>query len=235
MLVLDLRHTRIRAWRGYTQVRRREGDKGFLPKRMALLAPAASLALEEMQAACDDAIEVTDGYRSVAYQIRCRREQKAKRRLFAPPTKSGHNFGRSIDVKVKETLENLRASRDPRLVAAGRDRASLGRWMAGFGWTGIRSESWHFNFLEGHASTVQLIDEVYGEALTPDNARVQEALNRLLGNKLPAPLVIDGILGSKSHAAGLLADQVLDINDRGDFGPWFRRVLAGAAAEVREV
>lgn len=235
MLVLKLRPTKIRAWRGYTQVRRVEDGKGFLPKRMSMLQPEASRGLEDMGEACDHLIEVTDGYRSVMYQIQSIAQQKAKRRLFAPPTKSGHNFGWSIDVRIKETLDNFRRSGRGDLMAAGRDRRALGRWMAQFGWSGIKSESWHFNHLEGYESTIKRIDGQYGQDLTLDNAGVQRALNRLLAKKLPAPLVEDGILGSKSHAAALLADGVLGLQDKGAFSPWFRRVLAGATALIEEV
>lgn len=230
MLVLKLKQARLPAWRGYTA-----NKSGFLPRRMSWMQPAAADDIGRMMAACGDAIEVTDGYRSVAYQIESIARQKAKQRLFAPPTKSGHNFGWSIDVKISETLENFRASDSAEIRAAGRDRASLVRWMARFGWSGIRKESWHFNHLEGYASTVKRIDAQYGAALALDNEDVQRALNELVGKKLDEPLVVDGILGIKTSAAAKVADGILNTNDHGAFSAWFRRVLAGATAKIEEV
>jgi hypothetical protein len=235
MLVLKLRPTKIRAWRGYTRIRRIEDGKPFLPKRMTWLEEEASLALEKMGDACDHLMEVTDGYRSTMSQIKAIKEQVKKRRLFAPPTKSGHGFGWSIDVKIKETLQNFRKSKKSEIVSAGRDRASLVRWMKQFGWTGIKSESWHFNFLGGHGSTVKKIEALFGEDFKLDNHDVQRAMNKLLGKKLNEPLVIDGMLGTKSNSAANLVDKELGLSDKGAFSAWFRRVLAGATVKIEEV
>lgn len=230
LLVLKLKQARLPAWRGYTA-----NKSGFLPRRMSWMQPDAADDLARMMEACGDRFEVTDGYRSVAYQIESISRQKHKRRLFAPPTKSGHNFGWSIDVKIAHTLENFRSADDAEIRAAGRDRAALVRWMARFGWTGIRKESWHFNHLAGHVSTVKRIEAQYAAAMALDNADVQRALNALVGKKLDEPLVVDGILGTKTSSAARVAEHILNTNDRGAFSAWFRRVLAGATAKIEEV
>jgi len=230
MLVLRLSQVRARAWRGYTK-----NKSGFLPKRMSWMEQEAAADFGRMNEACDDRIEYTDVYRSARYQIECiRRAPATKRRLYAPPTKSGHNFGWSFDAKIDETLENFRRSKNGELMAAGRDRQSLIRWMKKYGFSGIKKESWHFNHLEGHGSTVKKIDALYGQELALDNKDVQTALNKLLKSQIE-PLEIDGMLGPKSGAAAALSDKVLGLQDRGAFGAWFRRVLAGATATIKEV
>ena len=229
MIVLEMKQAQLPAWRGYTSNR-----TGFLPKRMSWMEPKAADSLTKMSDACGGRIEVTDGFRSVLFQVESIREQKAKRRLFAKPTKSGHNFGFSIDIKVAETLENFRKSKIPELVAAGRDRAALVRWMKKFGWTGIKKESWHFNFLGDHESTSKKIEALYAKSFEINNQDVQRALNKLVGDDLEEPLVIDGVIALKTSAAANLADKVLNLNDRGAFSAWFRRVLAGATMEIRD-
>jgi hypothetical protein len=109
------------------------------------------------------------------------------------------------------------------------------RWMKRFGWTGIKKESWHFNFLGEHETTIKKIEALYGHKLVLDNEQVQQALNKILRHELEEPLVIDGQLGVKSNSAAKLADRLLGVNDRGAFSIWFRRVLAGAAVELKEV
>lgn len=230
MFVFEVAQAQLPAWRGYTA-----NKSGFLPRRMSWMEPKAAEAANKMMEACGNRIEITDGYRSVITQAAAIRDQKEKRRLFAPPTKSGHNFAFSIDIKVKETLENFRKSGDSELVAVGRDRASLVRWMKRYGWTGIKKESWHFNFLDGHETTIKKIEAIYGPKLVLSNEQVQQALNKLVGKDLEEPLKIDGLIGPKTGAAGKLADKLLGVDDRGAFSIWFRRVLAGAAVELKEV
>jgi len=228
MLVLDLTQVKARAWRGYTKNR-----TGFLPKRMSWMEPETAFDFMRMNEACNHLIEYTDVYRSSRYQIECiKRATEGKRRLYAPPTKSGHNFGWSFDAKIEETLENFRHSKDPQLIVAGRDRQALIRWMKKYGFTPIKKESWHFNHLDGHSTTVKKIDAIID--LTLDNEDVQRALNKLLGDRIE-PLKIDGMLGPISGQAALVADKILATNDQGAFSLWFRRVLAGATVTIKEV
>jgi len=226
MLTLRLSQVRARSWRGYNQE--------WLANRMSWTEPAAAASFTKMNEACGHRIEYTDLYRSTLTQILAiKNANKEKKRLYAPPTKSGHNFGFSCDVAIKETLENFQKSKITELVIASRDRQSLGRWMKNFGWTGIASESWHFNHLGDHESAVKKIDAVYDLTLTNDD--VQRALNTLLGRQLKQPLAIDGQLGPKSHEAALLAVKVLGYEDQAGFTPWFRRLLAGATVTIEEV
>jgi hypothetical protein len=200
---------------------------------MSWLEPEAAAAFTKMNEACGQRIEYTDLYRSTLTQILAiKNANPEKKRLYAPPTKSGHNFGFSCDVAIKETLENFQKSKVTELVIASRDRQALGRWMKDFGWTGITTENWHFNFLGTHESAVKKIDTLYDLTLT--NEDVQRALNALLGKKIK-PLAIDGQLGPKSHEAALLAVKVLGYADEGGFTPWFRRLLSGATVTIEEV
>lgn len=232
MFVLKLSRVKAKCWRGYTQNR-----SGWLPKSWSWMQPDAAAAFKAMNDACGNRIEYTDVYRSAMTQIKAIRGATVrKRRLYAPPTKSGHGFGWSFDAKIPETLENFRKSKIPELVTAGKDRQSLGLWMKQFGWTGIRSESWHFNYLGEHKSTVKKIEAMYGEALKLNNHDVQKALNMLLKGKNGfVPLVVDGALGTKSNTAAKKADKLLGTKDNGAFSAWFRRVLAGATVEIEEV
>lgn len=231
MLKLRLSQVRARCWKGYYK-----NTSGWLPKRMSWMEPEAAVAFRKMTEACDHRIEFTDVYRSARTQmLAIQSAAPKKKRLYAPPTKSGHNFAFSVDVSIDNTLKNFRKSGISELIVAGRDRQSLGRWMKQFGWTGISTEAWHFNYLQDHPSTVKKIAAVYGDILVLENADVQRALNMLLGKKLPEPLAIDGILGPKSSEAALLAQSLVGYADNGSFDPWFRRLLAGATVTIEEV
>ena len=200
------------------------------------MEPAAAADFQRMNEACGHRIEYTDVYRSTLTQIlSIQSATKNKKRLYAPPTRSGHNLAFSFDAKIDETLENFSGSKVTELIIAGRDRQSLGRWMKVYGFTGISNEAWHFNHLGEHESTVKKIDAVYGPSLNLDNEDVQRALNALLGKRLKIPLAIDGSLGSKSHDAAILAQDILGLKDNGSFSPWFRRLLAGATVVIEEV
>ena len=231
MLNLSLSQVRARCWKGY-----HKNTSGWLPKRMSWMEPAAAAAFLKMNEACDNLIEYTDVYRSARTQILAiQRAAPKKKRLYAPPTKSGHNFAFSYDASIPNTLKNFTNSGVSEIRVAGRDRQALGRWMKQFGWTGIGTEAWHFNFLDGHDSTVKKIMAVYGPALALDNEDVQLAMNMLVAKKLREPLAIDGILGPKSHEAAVMAQVVLGCQDNGSFDPWFRRLLAGATVTIEEV
>ena len=134
MLTLKMSQVKARVWRGYYK-----NTSGWLPPRMAWLEPSAARDFGRMNEACGHRIEYLDVYRSALTQIRCiRGATERKRRLYAPPTKSGHGFGWSIDIAVDETLENFKRSGDSTLVTASRDYQSLCRWLRRFGWSGIR-------------------------------------------------------------------------------------------------
>lgn len=229
MLTIPLSQVQAPAYSGY------KAKDGFLPKAMSWLEPEAAVSFRRMVGDSGGLIRFTDVYRSVVYQIQCiQRAPKEKRRLYAPPTKSGHNFGMSVDVALEETLDNFKKSGDSELVVAARNMDSFRRWMLVYGFTPIKNESWHFDYLGKYDTCVQKIEAVYGKALRPDNAAVQVALNTLVGKSLPAPLKVDGVLGLKSSEAAKIADKVLGTEDNGSIGAWFRRVLAGSAATIEE-
>lgn len=233
MLTLTLTQIEARSWRGYTK-----NTDGKLPKRMSWLEPKAATDFKRMIEASGNRIEFTDVYRSVFYQLQCiQGATEAKRRLYAPPTKSGHNFGMSIDVAIDETLENFAASGVNELIIASRNYQALRRWFAQYGWMYIEKERWHFDHLDGHANVCTRINDVYGQAMTLSNVDVQRALNVFVGKNLPAPLTEDGIIGAKTANACAIADKILGAGPEDCAGPspWFRRLLAGVTATIKEV
>jgi hypothetical protein len=226
MLVLELSQTRIKSWSGYK-------NAGWLPERLAWMQPDAGKALVKMQEASGWRMQFTDAFRSTLFQIQCINgaADERKKRLYAPATKSGHNFGWSVDVALTETLAAFAGSGVPELVVASHDRNALARWMKQFGWTGIKNESWHFDYLGSFETILKRIDATYEKAMCPDNKDVQRCLNKLLNINLEA----DGDLGPRTHVQMLRADEILGCQDRGSGSAWWRRLLAGATAEIRPV
>lgn len=198
-----------------------------LPPELSWLQPDAARALTTMQSACGDRVVITDAFRPVLMQIECNRGNDE--RLHATPTKSGHNFGWSLDVDVKNTILAFARSTSPELVTASRDRSALARWMLQFGWHTAKNENGHIDFLTTFPTVLARIEATYDFSLT--NEDVQHALNKLVGSNI----TIDGDLGVATHEHMLKADKILDIVDRGDASQWWRRVLAGATAEIVEV
>ena len=233
MLTLTLTQVEARSWRGYTK-----NADGKLPRRMAWLEPKAAADFKRMVEASGNRIEFTDVYRSVFYQLQCiQGATEAKRRLYAPPTKSGHNFGMSIDVAIDETLENFKASGVNELIIASRNYEALRRWFLAYGWHYIEKERWHFDHLDGQQTVLARINAVYGPAMALSNVELQRALNTLVGASLPAPLAEDGIIGEKTDQACKIADKILGAGPEHSVGPspWFRRLLAGVTATIKEV
>lgn len=231
MITLHLTQARIRAWSGYTANR-----TGFLPSRMSWMEPAAAKALEDMQEAANWLFEFTDGYRSPQYQLESiRNASKKKKRLYAAPTKSGHNFGWSVDVSVDKTLANLRQSSNPELCVAGQSRDSMARFMSRFGFSGIRGERWHFNHLEGLRSTVARINSKYSSKFEYDDYELQRMLNKWMGTHLK----IDGDVGPKTRAIVKKTQRKLvvvkGVKITGNPDPWTRRLLAGMTLEIEKV
>lgn len=227
MINLRLVYVRARASRVYTA-----NKTGLLPQRMALLEPAAAVAFNNMTAAASGLMAFTDVYRSVQYQIECiKGASPVKRKLYAPPSKSGHNFGMSIDVDIAETLENFSKSDHQDLVAASKSRDTLAKWMEQFGWRGIGSEAWHFDFRGDYALVTERILAVHGKGFALDNVELQVALNTLVN----AGLTADGVLGSKTTAAVTRARDILCIDQGTGADAWFQRVLACATAKLEVV
>lgn len=240
---IPIRHVTAQAYWKYKLTRElgvgAEPDKKRMPPTVALFEPEAADAFMEMQEACEFRMQFTDMYRSVLFQAKARVRARGtkKHRLLAPPTKSGHNFAWSFDLAVRETLMSMRKSDRVEIIQAGQSRKALGDWMRQFGWTGIRSESWHFNFLGNFPTTVAKVDAKYGDAFRLSNRDVQRCLNQLLKFDGKDELVVDGILGKKSTAAAIKSMTVLDVtrDHATGFSAWFRRVLAGATAVLVDV
>jgi len=200
-----------------------------LPPEISWLQPDAARAYDEMQKACGHRLILLDAFRPVLAQIECNRGND--QRKHATPTKSGHNFGWSFDVDFKNTILQFARSGSPELMAASRDRNAVARWMLQFGWYAVKNEGGHFDFLTSFPTVLARIDTMYGEGFALTNHDVQRALNKLVGSNLE----IDGDLGMNTHEQMLKADRILDVDDRGDASQWWRRVLAGATAEIVEV
>lgn len=230
MITIRLAQAKLKVWSGYTANR-----SGYLPSRMSWLEPDAAADVTRMQEAAEWRFEFTDGYRSPMYQLQCIENASAKkRRLYAPPTKSGHNWGWSLDVAVKETLANLKASSNPRLQIAGQSRDAMARFMAEYGWTGIRSENWHFNHLGQHKSTVAKINALYGSQFAYDSHELQRQLNAFLGMSLE----IDGIVGKNTRKAISKAQRRLaaaGVKATGEADDWTKRLLAGMTMKVEKL
>jgi hypothetical protein len=109
--------------------------------------------------------------------------------------------------------------------------------MLQFGWTGIRKETWHFNYLGDFTRTTLKVNAKYGDAFKLSDHDVQRCLNALLEGKLERPLAVDGMLGKKSLAAAKMAGAELDLSrpEWSSFNAWFRRVLAASTAVLVDV
>lgn len=229
MLKIKVKRVTAKGWRGYKTLK-----GGLLPPGVSYLEPSAAVAFEKMTAAAQGCMEFTDLYRSVLYQVRCIREASvSKRRLYVQPTYSGHNFALSFDLCVDETLAAMRASKNPDLQQAGRSRITLGQWMLQFGWTGIKSESWHFNYLGSFPSVSAKIEAMHGKDFKLSNVQVQECLNALIKE---SNLKLDGSLGPVTHGVLLQAAELLNVSQQeaGACAASFRRLLAGATALLDE-
>lgn len=229
MLTLDLVYVRgIPSYTGYH-------NSGTLPQRMSLLEPKAAAALTRVIADSQGLITFTDVYRSTLTQIDAiRSAAAAKKRLYAPPTKSGHQFGMSVDIAIAESLTRLRASTVPSLKAAGKSRDALAMWLKPYGWSGISNETWHFDFLAGHRLVTERIQAEHGAGFTLDDLETQRALNivrerGVIG--MSVPLAVDGVFGKGTLKAIAAARERFELGAGGD-DHWFRRVLAGVAVTV---
>jgi len=220
-MIINLNYVLIPSWSGY--------KNKYLPQRMALLNDSVCDSFIEMNNACEERIVYTDAYRSVQSQIKLiGSSDKTKRRLFATPTKSGHNFGFSLDVAVSESLSNLRNSSKKSLVEAGQSRDAMAAFMLEFGWSGISKEEWHFNG-PGCRNVSKKIDEVYGAFFLLSAKEMQSSLNELNG----CNLTIDGVIGPKTKEQIIAAKKSLNIQPEDDsVTDWFRRVLSCATAKV---
>lgn len=142
-----------------------------------------------------------------------------------------HVFGWSLDIDVDRTMSAFSRTRIPELVVAGRDKRSLGRWMARFGWRESRVHRGHFDFLSGHKTILSRIDSAYGRDMILDNCDVQRAVNRLCGSDLD----VDGVLDLRWDELTSSVDRRLGTGDRGSYSVAFRRALALASVEIVEV
>lgn len=234
MFKLQLVYVKAPAFTGY------KSAGGVLAQRISLLEPKAAAAFTRLVADSDGLITFTDVYRSTLTQIdSIARATKEKKRLYAPPTKSGHQYGMSIDVAIDESCARLKTSAKKDLKEAGASRDMLAAFLLRYGFHGIKSERWHFDFLDGHKYVTERINAVHGKSFALDDVAVQRALNRLaamnIGYVLAEPLAEDGVHGKKTLAAVAAARPRLGILDGAGADAWFRRVLAGATSEVEIV
>lgn len=118
-----------------------DGKAEEMPARLCYLAPDAARAWEPMH----DLVVVSDMWRSPESS---RNAVKAGRGASAPGF-SGHNYGVSVDIDVRKTLDRLGLAL----------KAELDAWMASHGWRcwrddfampswrhGRPNEAWHYNY-----------------------------------------------------------------------------------------
>jgi len=212
--------------------------KNSLPERMRYLEPEAAdsyLALE----ATPQRLRVTDMWRSADSSLQASLEKRGVQR----PAFSGHNYGLSIDLDVRDCMDRLHMS-----------KRALDDFMASQGWYCHRkdhvldSEGWHFNFLgiggdaerylaqsaraQSTAPALEAkIQELYGADLDLPALQVQAALRRAhlyTGD-------LDGILGPMSRRAILSFQRAWELPATGVADTVTQRTLAFVTAEVEIV
>ena len=212
--------------------------KNTLPERMRYLDPEAAasyLALEGTH----QRLPVSDMWRSADSSLHASLEKRGVQR----PAFSGHNFGLSIDLDVRDCMDRWHAS-----------KRTLDALMASQGWYCHRkdhvldSESWHFNFLGvGQVAQRYLaqssrapstapaleakIQDMYGADMDLSAVQLQAALRRAhlyTGD-------LDGILGPLSRRAILSFQRAWDLPATGVADTVTQRTLAFVTAEVEIV
>jgi hypothetical protein len=111
-------------------------NKDIMAERMLYLHPDAAKSF--MTDLYPKRVCVSDMFRSADASLQARGEKKG----VQPPSKSGHNFGFSIDVDLDRTLKLLSMT-----------KPTFDDWMNGLGWFCHRkdhlqneSEAWHYNY-----------------------------------------------------------------------------------------
>lgn len=222
MFEIDVHQLQIPSWSGY--------GVRYLPRSFSYLSSEISQSFISMNNECEERIKYTDGFRSVLTQVKViRTASKTKKRLYASPSKSGHNFGMSLDVAIDESLSLLRQSEKKSLRDAGESRDSLAAYMQKFDWSGISNEDWHFNG-PGFRNVTKAIDARYAAFFYLSAKDMQRCLNSLL----VASLVEDGIIGKKTIAQVKAAKNMLSIEPEDEeITPWFCRLLSCATATLK--
>jgi len=177
-------------------------------------------------------IVVSDMYRSAESSLWAIENRKGA----LPPGKSGHGFGRSIDLDIKRSMKNLGFKR----------KRQLDDWMAARGWFCHRSdhrmkhEAWHYNYfgvdtkwsklaLKTRWRSVvleKLLKHLYGKQFKLTAKQVQGYLKEL---KLYGG-AIDGKLGPISKQAIKAFQRTWKLGADGVAGPKTKRVLAFVTA-----
>ncbi len=212
--------------------------KNILPERMRYLEPEAAASYLGLEAT-SHRLRVSDMWRSADSSLSASLEKRGVQR----PAFSGHNFGLSIDLDVRDCMDRLHMS-----------KRALDDFMASQGWYCHRkdhvldAESWHFNFLgvgeEGQRyltksaraqSTAPALEakiqELYGADLDLSALQVQAALRRAhlyTGD-------LDGIPGPMSRRALLSFQRAWDLPATGVADSVTQRTLAFVTAEVEIV
>lgn len=204
-------------------------EKRILPVRMRRLAPEAR---DSYLADLRDLVVVSDMFRSAESSLLAIETKTGA----LPPGKSGHGYGRSIDLDILESLKQGDFSR----------KRDLDAYMASKGWFchrrdhRMRKEAWHFNHL-GVAGGGYLLDsdpytswalerllkEHYGEYWELTVVDVQRALAQLrfYGG------AIDGDFGPLSKQACRAFQRAWALLEDGIPGKHTQRTLSYVTAE----
>jgi len=201
-----------------------KGVPNSMPASMCFLAPDAATSWYFLH----DGVIVSDVLRTPESSLRAVKSGRGAKM----PGFSGHNFGFSIDVDVKNTMKKLDLKTKP----------ELDIWMANFGWYCHRTdgkldhESWHWNFLgldfkvgKVKSTAGYLEDKIqawYGKQLHLDAIGQQQALKKLgfYGGD------IDGLFGQRSKDALAAFQRAWQVKP-----PNVVRTLAFVAREVELV
>lgn len=208
--------------------------RNLLPERMRYLHPDGADSFLRLDAS-PQRPRVSDMMRSPESSLQALREKRG----VQPPAFSGHNFGLSIDLDVKDCMRRWRMSKaqvDERLARAG--------WYCHRRDHRIASECWHYNFLGVGAEAARLlracdrrttagglearIQELYGPALTLSPLAAQAALRRLRlysGD-------LDGKLGPLSREALRIFQRAWMLAPTGELDAVTQRILAVVASEL---
>jgi hypothetical protein len=212
--------------------------KATMPKHLRWLHPEAARCFINH---LSHYVVVSDMLRSAQGSLRAVREKRGA----ADPGYSGHNFGFSIDIAIKATLEKLQLN----------GKAALDEWMNDRGWFCHRLdnrdafEAWHYNYLgDGYTDADGTVKSARGSTnghLQAKIANIYGAQMRLTAKEAQVALAslkpalyhgeADGIWGKWSKAACRSFQRMFDLKQTGDLDTKTSRTLAFVTSEVVEV
>jgi hypothetical protein len=206
------------------------GKPGRMPDRMRYLHPDAAIDYSKIQ----PWVVVSDMFRTPESSLEAVRAKRGAQ----PPAYSAHNFGKAIDLALKESMERLAAK-------LGRTRvtkAELDATMEKAGWFCHRRdhlmefEAWHYNHLgigakpQGTRTSDEIeacIQSLYGAAFKLTPSAAQSALRKLRFYGA----AIDGDIGPLTRQAIRAFQRAWGIGESGMLDAKTQRTLAYVSAD----